>query len=148
MMFFEDNQKIGIGLMLIGLFFYVIGVMWFLDRGFLAMGNFAFLMGMCAMIGVKHTFEFFTRKTKLKGSVFFFMGFALIIIGWPFFTLGGFATQMYGMLCLFQSYLRTLLSYASALPVIGPMVRNMPFLHKLVDTLANDGKKGDHPKKQ
>ena len=49
-MFYEDsrsnillsniyNLEIGIGLILIGLFLYSIGVMFFLDRGLLAMGN-------------------------------------------------------------------------------------------------------------
>ena len=64
MMFFNDNQKIGIGLISTGVLFYVLGVMYFLDRGLLCIGNFAFLMGLCAMIGPKYTLEFFMRKTK------------------------------------------------------------------------------------
>jgi hypothetical protein len=76
--------------MMIGFFFYVLGVMWFLDRGFLIMGNFAFIMGLIAMIGFKHTVEFFMRKSKVAGSLFFFGGLIVIIIGLPFFTMGGF----------------------------------------------------------
>ena len=96
--------------MLIGFFFYALGVMWFLDRGFLIMGNFAFLMGMCAMIGLKHTAEFFLRKSKIGGSLFFFGGLILIIIGLPFFTIGGFFVQWYGLFLLFKSFLGTIFS--------------------------------------
>ena len=48
-MFFEDSKskfatfnpsaEIGLGLIIIGLVFYSIGVVWFLDRGFLCIGN-------------------------------------------------------------------------------------------------------------
>jgi len=48
-MFYEDNQsklskyahisEIGVGLIGIGFIFYFLGVLWFLDRGFLAIGN-------------------------------------------------------------------------------------------------------------
>ena len=93
---FSNDKKVGIGLCFIGLFFYVLGLCMFLDRGFLAIGNFAFLMGLFSLTGLTGTLSFFKRKTK--GSVFFFGGFILILIGWPFFTTAGFFLQMYGLL--------------------------------------------------
>ena len=95
--------------MVIGAFFYVLGVVMFLDRGFLAMGNFAFLMGLCSLIGLKGAVQFFGRK--LKGSVFYFGGFVMILIGWPFFTTAGFLLQMYGLLLCFKGFLRKILTY-------------------------------------
>lgn len=35
----DDNRKIGIGLSTAGLFFTVLGIFMFFDRGLLAMGN-------------------------------------------------------------------------------------------------------------
>ena len=50
-LFYDDNKKIGVGLVVIGLVFYVLGVLFFLDRGFLAIGNLAFIMGIVILIG-------------------------------------------------------------------------------------------------
>ena len=58
----SDNTKIGLGLILIGLFFYMLGIMWFLDRGFLCIGNISFIMGLIAMIGPKYALAFFAKK--------------------------------------------------------------------------------------
>ena len=47
-------------------------------------------MGIVALVGPKNTFSFFAKKNKIKGSAFYFGGMIMIILGWPFFTLGGF----------------------------------------------------------
>ena len=88
-MFYDDNKKIGVGLIVLGLAFLVIGVMMFLDRGFLAIGNISFLMGMVALVGPTYSVQFFQKK--MQGSLFFFGGLILIILGYPFFTLIGFS---------------------------------------------------------
>ena len=143
MNFFDDNQKIGIGLISIGVLFYVLGVMWFLDRGLLCIGNFAFLMGLCSMIGPQFTLEFFMRKTKRKGSIFYLGGFILIIIGLPFFTLAGWLCQMYGTLLLFKSFIGQIFSHAKSLPVIGQPMADSTMMCSVIEYLSGDqGKKG------
>ena len=123
-LFYDDSKKIGIGLMCVGLVFYALGVMFLLDRGLLAIGNIAFIMGLVAAIGPQHTVGFFTRPGKIMGSAIFFGGFVLICIGWFMFTLVGFFCQMYGIFLLFRDFIRTIFSFAQTLPVIGPVIRN------------------------
>ena len=50
----------------------------------------SFLMGIIALIGFKNTMGFFAKRSKIMGSVFFFLGFVMIIIGWYMFTVLGF----------------------------------------------------------
>ena len=61
----------------------------------------------------------------------------MIIVGWMFFTTAGFLMQLYGLLLLFKSFIRTIFSYVQTLPVIGPIVRNSPIVHKIVDYIAD-----------
>ena len=140
-LFYDDSKKIGVGLIVIGLVFYALGVILFLDRGFLCIGNLSFIMGLVALVGPKSTGSFFLRKGKVVGSAVFFGGFLLIVIGWFLFTTLGFLLQMYGLFLLFRDFVRVLFSYAQTLPVIGPAIRNSPFAHTVVDAIA--GKKGE-----
>jgi hypothetical protein len=98
-------------------------------------------MGVVSLVGPKNAAMFFAKKSKVVGSAFFFSGFLLIIIGFYFFTTIGFGLQMYGLYILFRSFIRTIFSYMQTLPVIGPCIRNSPFIHSLVDFMADGGKK-------
>jgi hypothetical protein len=69
-------------------------------------------MGVVALVGFKNTITFFTRSSKIKGSVFFFLGLFMIVTGWYLFTLAGFVCQLYGIFLLFRSFLGTILVYA------------------------------------
>ncbi|CDW78991.1 got1 family protein [Stylonychia lemnae] len=117
--------------------------MFFLDRGLLAMGNLSFLMGVIALIGLKNTFMFFGKKSKIQGSVFYFLGFVMIVIGWYTFTFLGFIAQMYGLFLLFRQFISTIFGYSQTLPVIGPILRTSPFIQRLVErmTESDSGKK-------
>ena len=110
-LFYDDSKKIGIGLIVIGLVFYMLGVVFFLDRGFLCIGNMAFLMGLVVVVGPQGTVSFFTRQGKMLGSCVFFVGFLLIIMGWWMFTTLGFLAQCYGLYLLFKDFIRVIFSY-------------------------------------
>ena len=101
-------------------------------------------MGIVALIGAKSTLYFFFKPSKLMGSVFYFLGFFMIMIGWYMFVLLGFVSQMYGVFLLFRSFIKTIFAYCQTLPVIGPILRNSPFIHKLVNAIAEDS----HQKKK
>ena len=58
-------------------------------------------MGITALVGPKNTVAFFIKKNKLKGSVAYFTGMIMIILGYPMFTLTGFLIQMFGIFLLF-----------------------------------------------
>ena len=53
--FYEDSKKIGVGLIGLGLGCFGLGVMMFLDRGFLAIGNISFLMGIVSLVGPQYS---------------------------------------------------------------------------------------------
>ena len=137
-MFYEDSKKIGIGLIFLGLALFILGTVMFLDRGFLAIGNMSFLMGLVSLIGLKSTVLFFGKRSKLLGSFFFFTGFILIIIGWYMFTCLGYLCQVYGIFLLFRSFIATIFAYSQTLPIIGPFLRTSPIIHKAVNALAED----------
>ena len=106
-------------------------------------------MGITSLVGPSHTLVFFTKKSKIMGSAFFFGGFAMICIGWYMFTMIGFILQMYGIFLLFRSFIKTIFAYMQTLPVIGPVLRDTPFIHKIVNALSNSGQssQGGHAKK-
>jgi hypothetical protein len=60
-MVLEDNQKIGIGLICLGLGFVSLGVVLIFDASLIAIGNALFLAGLCFAIGFKRTLTLFTR---------------------------------------------------------------------------------------
>jgi hypothetical protein len=96
-------------------------------------------MGVIALIGLKSTFMFFGKKSKLLGSIFFFFGFLLIAIGWYTFTILGFISQMYGLFLLFRQFISTIFAYSQTLPVIGPILRTSPFISSVVDKISESG---------
>lgn len=64
----------------------------------------------------------------------------MIIMGWYMFTFLGFIAQMYGIFLLFRSFIKTIFGYLQTLPVIGPILRNSPIIHRIVNYLAeNEG---------
>ena len=81
-------------------------------------------MGVVALVGFKNAVGFFTRSSKIQGSIFFFAGFLIIMLGWWMFTLVGFLSQMWGIFHLFRSFLGTIMIYGQSLPVIGGLLRN------------------------
>merc|ERR1712060_390371 len=81
---FDDNKKIGIGCCGLGCLCLFLGL----------------LMG-------KKVVKFFFRREKWKGTSAFFLGIAVIIVGWPFF---GFLIEMYGVWKLFAAFLPSLVS--------------------------------------
>ncbi|CAB3997291.1 vesicle transport GOT1B-like, partial [Paramuricea clavata] len=93
-----DYQKIGIGVTGFGVFFLFFGVIFFFDKGLLAIGNILFISGLTLVIGLERTFRFFFQKHKLKGSAFFIGGIFVVLIGWP---MVGMLVETYGFVLLF-----------------------------------------------
>ncbi|KAL4529866.1 hypothetical protein Ndes2526A_g04614 [Nannochloris sp. 'desiccata'] len=96
-------------------------MLFFFDRGLLAMGNILFLAGVTMTIGFQSTIKFFMRPKNYKGTGFFLGGLVLVIWGW---TLIGFILEAYGFWRLFSAFFPTALSF----------LRRMPFLKQILDT--------------
>jgi Got1/Sft2-like family len=69
-MVLEDNQKIGIGLICLGLGFVTLGVILLFDASLIAIGNTLFLAGLCFAIGIKRTITLFTRYEKSTANYY------------------------------------------------------------------------------
>jgi hypothetical protein len=130
----DDNRKIGIFLTAIGLIFTLIGILFFFDRGFLAIGNIAFLAGTALIIGLRKTSRFFFQWHKLRGSIFFFTGiFLIIFLGYTFI---GLLVEAFGFVSLFGDIIPVALVVARQLPIIGTILSH-PLVSRWVDRADN-----------
>jgi hypothetical protein len=95
----NDRRKIGIGLTGFGVLFSFLGIIFFFDKGLLAMGNILFVAGVMVTIGMKSTVSFFLNPHNYKGSILFGAGFVLVLIGW---AVVGMVIETYGFFLLFR----------------------------------------------
>ncbi|KAI8609721.1 hypothetical protein BC830DRAFT_811431 [Chytriomyces sp. MP71] len=97
-MWLSSSQKTGVGLTVSGLLSMLLGIAMLFDGGLLAIGNLLFLAGLLLLIGAQRTVAFFSRPTKLRGSLCFFGGIALVLLRRPFV---GVCVEMFGFINLF-----------------------------------------------
>lgn len=130
----DDQRKIGVGLTGFGALFIFLGVLFFFDKGLLAMGNLMFLSGVSLTIGFRSTLSFFTKRRNYKGSSAFLGGLLLVISGWTFF---GFILEMYGFVLLFRDFFPTVLMFLRRVPGLG-YVLNLPFVKNVLNKVAKN----------
>eukprot|EP00270_Netrium_digitus_P020426 TRINITY_DN8429_c0_g1_i1.p2 TRINITY_DN8429_c0_g1~~TRINITY_DN8429_c0_g1_i1.p2 ORF type:complete len:141 (-),score=17.16 TRINITY_DN8429_c0_g1_i1:102-524(-) len=122
----NDRKKIGIGLTAFGVLFSFLGIIFFFDKGLLAMGNILFLAGVTLTIGFTSTISFFARRRNRKGSAFFLTGFVLVVAGWAII---GMLVQAYGFVILFSGFWPTVVIFLRRVPLLG-WVLDQPFLRQ------------------
>ncbi|CAA2933394.1 vesicle transport GOT1-like [Olea europaea subsp. europaea] len=129
MMSFEmnDRKKIGLGLTGFGVFFSFLGVIFFFDKGLLAMGNILFFSGVTLTIGLKSSAQFFMKRSNFKGTVSFGVGFFFVIIGWPII---GMMLEAYGFVVLFSGFWPTLAVFLQRIPGLGWLLQQ-PFFRSV-----------------
>ncbi|KAG0629056.1 hypothetical protein M758_1G073400 [Ceratodon purpureus] len=120
----NDRRKIGIGLTGFGVLFTFLGVVFFFDKGLLAMGNILFVAGVMITIGIKGAVSFFLKPRNYKGSILFVSGFALVVFGWP---VVGMLVEAYGFVLLFSGFWPTALVFLYRVPFLGYFLQQ-PFI--------------------
>jgi hypothetical protein len=125
----EDNQKIGIGLCLIGCVCMFLGVVFFFERTLLSLGNLAFMVGLTLLLGAQKTMRFFLRKEKKVASTAFFAGFLLVLFGW---ALVGTLVELYGFWKLFAAFVPNVIQSLKFIPGMS-VVLNLPGIRNLVN---------------
>ncbi|XP_049536757.1 vesicle transport protein GOT1B [Anopheles darlingi] len=129
-----DTQKIGVGLAGFGIAFLFLGMLLLFDKGLLAIGNIFFVCGLACVIGLERTFRFFFQKHKVKASIAFFGGIAVVLLGFP---LIGMVIEMYGFILLFSGFFPVAINFLRRVPVLGTFL-NMPGVSRTVDWLAGE----------
>ncbi|KAG9148654.1 hypothetical protein Leryth_019156 [Lithospermum erythrorhizon] len=131
MMSFEinDRKKIGLGLTGFGVFFSVLGIVFFFDKGLIAMGNILFFSGVALTIGLKSSLQFFTKRSNYKGTISFGSGFFLVVVGWPII---GMMLESYGFVVLFSGFWPTLAVFLQKIPILGWLVQQ-PYIRSFFD---------------
>ncbi|XP_042464898.1 vesicle transport protein GOT1-like [Zingiber officinale] len=125
----NDQKKIGLGLTGFGVFFSILGIIFFFDKGLLAMGNILFLSGLMLTIGLKSTMQFFAKPKNYKGTISFGVGFFMVLIGWP---VVGMILELYGFFVLFSGFWPTLSIFLQRIPVLG-WIFQQPFVRSFFD---------------
>jgi ABC-type Co2+ transport system permease subunit len=128
----SDNRSIGVMLSALGMLFSFSGIILFLDKGLMALGNIMFLAGITMTIGARATIKFFARPRHRIGSVCFLGGSSLIIFSW---TLIGLAIQAYGFWRLFSAFFPTVLQYARQVPFVSKVL-DMPIVKNVINKVA------------
>lgn len=129
-----DTQKIGVASAGLGIFFIFLGVLLLLDKSLLALGNILFIFGLTAVIGIERTFRFFFQRHKVRGSISFFGGIIIVLVGWP---LIGMLFETYGFIILFSGFFPVAINFLRRVPVLGTIL-NFPGLSYLLDKLVGD----------
>jgi len=132
-MVLDDNQKIGVGLIVLGCCFLTLGVVLMFDRTFIAIGDAMFLIGLISLIGAKRTLTLFTRKDKIRGTVCLALGIIAVI--WLRWGLIGMIFQTFGAFNLFMNFLPSMLAVARQIPYIG-VVLDAPGVSHALDFIA------------
>jgi Got1/Sft2-like family len=125
--------EIGVGLAGFGITFLFLGVLLIFDRGLLAIGNILFISGLTCIIGFKRTYNFFFQRHKVKATVAFFVGIAVVLIGYP---LVGIIIESYGFILLFSGFLPAALEFMKRVPGIS-FILNLPIISSLVSRIED-----------
>lgn len=132
MMQVTDFQKIGVGLAGFGVAFLFLGILFFFDKGLLAIGNILFLAGLAFVIGLERTFRFFFQRHKLKATGFFMGGIFVVLLGWPVI---GMVLETYGFFLLFSGFFPVAINFLRRVPVIGTILY-LPGIRSVADKLG------------
>nr|POE81019.1 vesicle transport protein got1 [Quercus suber] len=125
----NDRKKIGLGLTGFGVFFSFLGIIFFFDKGLLAMGNILFFSGVTLTIGPKSTMQFFMKRQNFKGTISFGVGFFFVVIGWP---IVGMILESYGFIVLFSGFWPTLAVFLQRIPILGWLIQQ-PYIRSFFD---------------
>ena len=118
----NDNQKIGAGLVGMGFFFFLLGILLLLDRALLVMSNILLLMGILILMSPSGFVKFVIQPSKIQGSIAFVLGVLLVLFKLP---LPGIICEIAGAYWLFGGFAPLIFSILLRIP---HLVEYLPFL--------------------
>jgi hypothetical protein len=128
----NDSQTIGLGLLGLAVLFFILGVLFLLDRPLLILSNILLFMGVIILMGIREFLKFTIQKGRGHGSIAFFLGITLIFCKLP---LPGILCEVVGAYWLFGGFWPMLLSLLWKFPFVASI---FPFFAKAKDDQPRD----------
>lgn len=120
--------------MLVGITFYIFGLVFMFDRLFLLIGNLLFLVGASYSAGFFTLLMFFIKPSKIKGSICYFVGLFMILTGWA--LIGG-LLQLFGIFHLFRDFIPQIYASSKYIPGIGPYICSSAILKDIIAKISD-----------
>ena len=87
------------------------------------------------MIGVGKSTSFFGQPERLRGSVCFFGGIVVVLLGWPII---GMVIEIYGFIALFGGFFPMAINVLRVMPGIGAILA-LPGISNICDSIVGQG---------
>ncbi|CAL5986016.1 Got1_family protein [Hexamita inflata] len=120
MEYLQQDRKLGLMLIVIGLGFTLFGLLFLLDKGFLALGNLAITIGLGYFIGFVNFGKFIFRNGITCFASFGYILGLLLILKSHIYT--GLVIEMVSFLCLFKPVAGLVVAVLKFIPGLGGII--------------------------
>lgn len=115
----NEFQAIGYGLLGFGVFFFILGIFTLGKRQFLVTSNLLIILAVNLIFGVAEFIRFVIQRTRIVGTIAFFLGMTLVFLGMP---LPGIISELAGAYWLFGGFLQLFWSLLLKIPFISAII--------------------------
>lgn len=115
----NEFQAIGYGLLGFGVGFFILGIFTLGKRQFLVTSNLLIILAVNLIFGIKEFIRFIFQRTRIVGTVAFFLGMTLIFAK---LSLPGIISELVGAYWLFGGFLQLFLSLLMKIPCISLLI--------------------------
>ena len=118
----NENNKLGLLLMLFSATSYFLGCLFLFNRGFILLSNILFGAGLSLTLTPQGAFKFFMKKENRSAAILLVIGLVIIVKRW---TMVGTIVQLAGIFQIVRAFLPWILGWAAALPGIGHVLSEL-----------------------
>merc|ERR1719203_594562 len=121
----SENTKVGLIISGFGIFYLSLGCAMLFDGALLALGNICVCIGLTITFGVRNLRWIFFSRSKLPGTICFFVGMYCVLTKWPRI---GIIVEFIGIVNLFARFLpglSFLLWIVGCIPFVGPRISRL-----------------------
>lgn len=115
----NEFQAIGYGLLGFGVGFFILGIFTLGKRQFLVTSNLLIILAVNLIFGIKEFIRFIFQRTRIVGTLAFFLGITLIFARLP---IPGVICELVGAYWLFGGFLQLFWSLLLKIPIMSSLV--------------------------